>query len=115
MVPLLTKLVNFISLEPMVFFVQFGFAILNGAQIQTDLLLWKICHLELKYPETICSNLTLDIYDSINDEVQAEANNFQMIGGWLNSVPAMIFSLFAGKGCDSPADFSTALFTLTLA
>ena len=91
---------NFVSLEPVVFLVQFGMFIIMGGQVQTDLLLWKICHLELGYAEDICSNLTLDKYDAINDEVQEKVNNFQMIGGWLSSGPALIFSFFVGSLID---------------
>ena len=78
-------MLNFISLEPVVFLLQFGRYALEGAQIQTDLLIWKICHLELQYNETICDNLTLDEYDSIQNEVQTRANDFLMVSQWLHS------------------------------
>ena len=76
---------SFLSLEPVVFLVQFGRFGLEGVQIQTDLLIWKICHLELKYDESVCSNLTLDQYDDINNEIQTRANDFLMISEWLAS------------------------------
>ena len=78
-------MLGFISLEPVVLLTQFGRYILEGAQIQTDLLMWKICHLELNYNETICGNLTLDEYDSVNTEVQTRANNLLMVMQWLHS------------------------------
>ena len=78
-------MLNFISLEPIIFLVQFGRYALEGAQIQTDLLMWKICHFELKYDETICGNLTLDEYDSINNEVQTRTNDLEMVSRWLYS------------------------------
>ena len=79
------SLLNFITLEPIVFLVQFGRFGLEGAQIQTDLLLDKICRSELNYPESICGNLTLDEYNDINNEVQTRANDFLMISEWLAS------------------------------
>ena len=45
----------------------------------------QICHLELKYNESVCSNLTLDQYDDINNEIQTRANDFLMISEWLAS------------------------------
>jgi hypothetical protein len=35
-----------------------AFATLFGAQIPTNLLMWKICHLQLNYTSDICSNLS---------------------------------------------------------
>ena len=84
-----------ITLEPLTFFWAFGAAILDGAQVTTDLLLWKVCHLELKYSEDICSNLTN--YEGIESEVQQRANNFLMISQWLSSGPALVYAIFAGE------------------
>ena len=47
-----------ITLEPAVFLNELGINFVNGASIQLDLLIWKICHLELNYTEEICANLT---------------------------------------------------------
>ena len=69
----LLLLKNIITIEPAVGLVRFGIGQIEGGQIQSDLLLWKICHLELNYTEEICGNLTLDEYDLINNEVQAKA------------------------------------------
>ena len=89
-----------VTLEPVVFLVKFGSILIVGAQIQTDLLLWKICHLQLGYSELICQNLTSDENDLINDQVQLKANNFLMVFEWLQSGPALIFSLFVGSLVD---------------
>ena len=92
------NLANVITLEPLIALSRFGFGeIYSGGQIQSDLLLWKICHLELNYNETICGNLTLDEYNSVNDEVQEKANNFLMVQDWLQAVPPLIWCLFAGR------------------
>ena len=47
-----------ITLEPAAFLNELGVNFVNGASIQLDLLIWKICHLELNYTEEICANLT---------------------------------------------------------
>ena len=69
---------------------------IKGGQVQSDLLLWKICHLEFNYTEDICANLTLDEYDSINNEVQTRANNFLMVSQWLLAAPPLLWCLIAG-------------------
>ena len=87
-----------ISLEPVTFFFAIGLAILDGAQVTTDLLLWKVCHLELNYSEDICSNLTQ--FESIESEVQQNANDFLMLSQWLSNGPALIYAIFAGALAD---------------
>ena len=69
---------------------------IKGGQVQSDLLLWKICHLEFNYTEDICANLTLDEYDAINNEVQTRANNFLMVSQWLLAAPPLLWCLIAG-------------------
>ena len=96
---MIKNLANSITLEPPLALMGFGEGqIFAGGQIQHDLLLWKICHIEFNYTEAICANLTLDEYDSINDQVQEKANNFLMIQDWLQSVPSLIWCLIAGTG-----------------
>ena len=94
---MLKHLTNLITVEPAIALVRFGIGAIEGGQIQSDLLLWKICHLELNYTEEICGNLTLDECDLINDEVQAKANNFLMVKEWLIAGPALVWCLFTGK------------------
>ena len=94
---MLKHLTNLITVEPVIALNRFGLGEIEGGQIQSDLLLWKICHLELNYTEEICGNLTLDEYDLINDEVQAKANSFLMVKEWLIAGPALVWCLFTGK------------------
>ena len=47
-----------ITVEPTVFFLAIGTEVENGARITTDLLIEKICHIELNYNEAVCANLT---------------------------------------------------------
>ena len=94
---MLKHLTNLITVEPVIALNRFGLGEIEGGQIQSDLLLWKICHLELNYTEEICGNLTLDEYDLINDEVQAKANSFLMVKEWLIAGPALVWCLFTGN------------------
>ena len=55
---ILLSFLKSISLEPAIFLAFLGFTIVYGVGIQLDLLMWKICHLELNYSEEICGNLT---------------------------------------------------------
>ena len=88
------------TIEPAMFFFVFSFKIDHGAQITTNFLLWKICHLGLNYSTDICSNLTLDEYESYNTEVQKSVVDIQSISIYLGSIPAIIYSLFAGSLSD---------------
>jgi hypothetical protein len=111
----LLQLKNIITIEPAIGLVRFGIGQIEGGQIQSDLLLWKICHLELNYTEEMCENLTLDEYDLINNEVQAKANILLMVKEWLVMVPALIWCLCAGKcghKIKKKCDFSFVLFYL---
>ena len=94
---MLKYLTNLITVEPAIALNRFGLGEIEGRQIQSDLLLWKICHLELNYTEEICGNLNLGEYDLVNDVVQAKASSFLMNKEWLIAGPALIWCLFAGK------------------
>ena len=68
---MLEKILNFIrsiSIELTVLFYAIGCGILNGAAIETNLTIWKICRIEFNYSETICTNITY--YESENKVVQ---------------------------------------------
>ena len=99
---MIRQILNRITLEPLIFLFTFGMVILGGAKIQTNLLLWKICRLELNYTEDICSNMSSFAhlnpeYNDIQNEVQEKANSFLMISEWLSSAPTFIWCLFSGK------------------
>jgi hypothetical protein len=72
-----------ISIEPAVFFYLCGRLIIDGAQLQTNLMIWKICNLELNYSSEICSNLTLDVYEDYNVEVQKGVATIQTVAMYL--------------------------------
>ena len=69
-----------------------SFAILSGAQVQTNLLMWKICHLEMNYEENVCKNLTT--HEDIQNKVQIRTNNFEIVGKWLGWWPTIVYSFF---------------------
>jgi MFS family permease len=89
-----------ITIEPVIFLFQLGSFILSGAQIPTNVLIYKICHIELNYTNDICDNLGDDSNKLIQEEVQVQTNNFQMNAQWITSVPGILFSLYAGPLSD---------------
>ena len=89
-----------ITIEPFIFYFIFSVKVDQGAQITNNLMIWKICHLEKNLSETICSNLTLDEYSSINSDVQKEVVDIQSIGTYIGTVPAFIYSFFVGALSD---------------
>ena len=76
---LLNTLKKHISLEPVIFLFGFGWSILNSSKVHTNLLIWKICHLELGYNETICDDLSSENNTDIMTDVQIRLNNFEMV------------------------------------
>ena len=62
------SLISLITLEPVTFLFTFGQSILGGAQVDTDLLLNKICVTELNHSIETCSNFTF--IEDVNTEVQ---------------------------------------------
>ena len=50
---------------------------MDGAQIQKNLLMWKICKFQLNQTEIVCGNLSA--YNETQSEVQKRANNFEMV------------------------------------
>ena len=87
-----------ITLEPLTFCVSFGIALIMGAEVSTTMLLHKICVQELNHSEWICDNLNKS--SDIFNEVQKKGNNFLMVSGWIESTPALVYSLFAGSLAD---------------
>ena len=47
-----------ITLEPLTFLESLSYTVDRGAQVTSDLIIWKICHIELNYTNDICGNLT---------------------------------------------------------
>ena len=89
-----------ITIEPVIFLFIMGNYILLGSQIPTNILIYKICHIELNNTEEVCNNLGDESNKLVQDEVQILTNNFQMKGQWITSVPGILFSLYAGPLSD---------------
>ena len=66
-----------ITLEPFILLFSIVLHIQLGAQIDRNLLMWKICHLELNYSLIICENLSEN--RTVQSEVQISMNNFEMV------------------------------------
>ena len=101
---MLTRISGFlktITIEPVIFLFLVGTFILQGAQIPTNILIYKICHVELNHTEEICENLGKNEYSDIENEVQVRVNNFQTNSLWISSVPGVIYSLYAGPLSDT--------------
>lgn len=85
-----------ITIEPMLFMNILGGVIVGGAALNTNLLIHKICAIDLQFNETVCDHLDLPENEDYENEVQRKVNNFQMIGQWIGAVPTLILALFAG-------------------
>ncbi len=76
---LLKTFLRSLTLEPMILMFSFAWAIEYGVQLQTNLLMWKVCHVEYKINETICDNLSDGDNDDYQSRVQKRVNDFQMV------------------------------------
>ena len=76
---MLHKLRKYVTLEPVIFLFGFGWSILNSSKVHTNLLMWKICHLEFGYNETICTDLVNENHTEVMEQVQIRLNNFEMV------------------------------------
>ena len=47
-----------VTLEPLNFLRAFSGSVDWGAQVTSDLIIWKMCHIELNYADEECGNLT---------------------------------------------------------
>ena len=47
-----------ITLEPLTFLDSLSYHVDKGAQVTSDLIIWKMCHIELNFTEEECGNLT---------------------------------------------------------
>ena len=65
-VDFLIEFIGGITIEPVILLMALAFSVMNGAQVQTNLLMWKICHVEMKHDEDICRNLRLSNFLSVN-------------------------------------------------
>ena len=67
------------TVEPLVFFFVFAEYLVLGSELQTNLMMWKVCNIELGLNETICDNLDLEENDEYETIVQRRVNDFMMV------------------------------------
>ena len=79
-----------ITIAPFVLFFIFARQIDHGAQVTTNLMIYKICELELNYSKEICSNLTLTEYEEYNHEVQRQVATIQAAGHYIGEYKSPI-------------------------
>ncbi len=100
---ILTEVKDYIksfTIEPVVVFNILGISVIFGAQIDTDLLIWKLCHIELEYSEDVCANLSLDVNEDAENDVQRKLQAFEVIQQWINSSPTLLYAFFMGALSD---------------
>lgn len=68
--------------------------------INMNLILDKICLVNLNYSEAVCSNLSLDAYDLVQNQVQAEATTLNMYATLMAGVPVVFLSIIMGTLSD---------------
>lgn len=89
-----------LTIEPLIFLYSFGLCITAGAQITTNLLIWKFCRLELNHPDDVCDNLASANHTDVEVDVQTHVNNFLMKSQWIGSAPIIFFSCISGALSD---------------
>ncbi len=91
-----------ITIEPNVFLHIFTFGIILGAAVQTNVVLWKICHVIKGHPEELCDDMVYEggNHSEIKKDVQAYLNDFELYMDFIQAGPAVIYSLFAGALSD---------------
>ena len=67
------------TIEPTVFLFILADSLVRGAELQANLLIWKICRQEIGFNETVCEHLNEDGYDDFQIQVQKKVNHFQMV------------------------------------
>jgi len=87
-----------ITLEPMILMQIGSYGIVNGVEIQTNLKLWKVCHIIFNHTEEVCEDLSA--HGEIQEDVQKYVNNFDMWGNLLSNVPGLLYCIFAGALSD---------------
>ena len=95
------NLLTWITVEPIELLYVLMFTTSNI--VRDNLILDKICLLNLKYSDESCYNLThgLPVDKNVTDTVQSQAANIEVWDGILVALPAVIFSLFVGAWSDS--------------
>lgn len=92
--------INSITIEPVILIYIFGVSTLDGAQVPTNLLIWKLCTKDLNYTEEICGNLSAEANEDVENEVQRKLANFEMISKWIRTTPTLVYAFVMGALSD---------------
>ena len=60
-----------VTVEPVIFFFLLGMFTLYGAQVPTNILIYKVCRFEMNHTDAICENLG----DEENKEIEQEVKS----------------------------------------
>lgn len=96
------NVMNFLSskIEPSIFIHSVGSGLIYGAQINTDLLMWKLCSKDLNLSESVCRDLSLEINHDAEILVQKKLQEFEMVNQWISAAPGLIYAFFTGALSD---------------
>ena len=93
--------ISWITVEPVEFFYVLMFTTSNV--VRDNLILDKMCILDLHFDPNLCYNLThgIQVDKNMSDMVQDRAASLEVIDGILVAIPAVLFSLFVGAWSDA--------------
>lgn len=94
------KYAKMATLEPPLFLMACGAMIIFGSQVQTDLLIWKLCTKDLNFTEEICDNLSLEENDEYEIQVQRKLQDFELVQQFIGLIPAFVYAFFTGSFTD---------------
>ncbi len=97
---LVRRFASGITLEPMIVLLTTALWLERGGEVNTNLMIDKVCRRELQLGDEICSALDSPENDAYQSLVQQEVNRFLITFQWLGSAPALVYSLFAGALSD---------------
>ena len=97
----ISKFFRSFTIEPVIFMYIFSIFLVNGAEINTNLLMWKVCKIEMGLEDDVCENLSADENEDVQTDVQKRVNDLLLIYQWIGSAPALFYSLFVGSLSDS--------------
>jgi len=85
-------------LEPVNFLLLVSYGVVYGSEVQTNLKLWKVCHLIFNHTEAVCQNLSA--HNDVQNEVQKYVTQFDLWGKLLADTPSLAYCIFAGALSD---------------
>lgn len=97
---MILDLLSRITIEPGIFLFFLGEGFIQGAQINTDLLIWKLCTKDLNFTQDICNNLHLEVNDNYEIQVQRKLQEFELINQYIYTVPQFLCAIFSGPISD---------------